>query len=82
MSNGQVYVFDKRKIDRQVEELNAQSNSGQPVSSVAFVTRNYQSSFKLSGLLVSQFDKLCFYELLSNGEYKYHPLLMESMNLF
>jgi hypothetical protein len=77
LANGQVYVFDKRKCDQQVEELNSVSGTVTPASSLQFIPKNPQSVFSASGLLVSQLDKLSFYELQENGEYKYHPLLME-----
>ena len=77
LGNGLVYVFDKRKIDKQVEELNTNSGTVTAVSSLQFIPKNTSTSFSASGLLVSNLDKLSFYELQDNNEYKYHPLLTE-----
>ncbi len=48
-----------------------------PVCSLQYVPRKEESSFKKSGLLVSQLDKLLFFESKQNEEYKCHPLLIE-----
>ena len=48
-----------------------------PVCSLQYVPRNEESSFKSSGLLVCQFDKLSFFESKQTEEYRCHPLLVE-----
>ena len=78
MANGQTYIFDKRKIDKQVEELNSSPENITPAASIQFIPKSPSSAFSASGLLVCQFDKVSFYEIQSNGEYKYHPLMMDS----
>jgi E3 ubiquitin-protein ligase RFWD3 len=78
MQSGQVLRFDKRKIDKHVDILNSELNNYSPVSNLQFVPKNNQYSRSSSGILVSQLDKLCFYEMNANGEYKYHPLLIEN----
>ena len=51
---------------------------GAPVCNLQYVSKNEESTFTQSGLLVAQLDKLSFFEANQIEEYKYHPLLVES----
>jgi len=51
---------------------------GAPVCNLQYVSKNEESKFTQSGLLVAQLDKLSFFEANQIEEYKYHPLLVES----
>lgn len=78
LGNGHVLTFDKRKIDKHVEVLNREAQNFSPVCSLQYVPKNNDSSFNRSGILVTQLDRLCFYENREDTEFSYHPLLLES----
>lgn len=44
LANGQVLLFDKRKIDSHVQILNADYNTGSPVCSLQFVPKHSETS--------------------------------------
>jgi E3 ubiquitin-protein ligase RFWD3 len=86
LANGQVLLFDKRKIDSHVLVINAANNNGSPVVSLSYAStrgaggnENSAMSFRSAGLIVATLDKVTFFERLRNDEeYRYAPLLLES----
>jgi E3 ubiquitin-protein ligase RFWD3 len=85
LQNGQVLIFDKRKIDKYLDKINCESSSKTPVCGLHFIPRHSTNSdnsinFNKSGLLVTQLDKVSFFEIkpANNNEYVYHPLINES----
>ncbi|CAF0874459.1 unnamed protein product [Brachionus calyciflorus] len=77
LANGQVLLFDRRKIDTHVQILNSDQNTFSPVCNLNYVPRN--DNFRKPGVLISQLDKVSFYETQSScEEYKCHSLLLES----
>ena len=46
LANGMVLTFDKRKIDKHIEQLNSETHNFSPVCSLQFVPKNQDSSFK------------------------------------
>jgi E3 ubiquitin-protein ligase RFWD3 len=79
LANGQVLLFDKRKIDSHVLVVNADFNSGAPVGNLNYASRDHSNmSFRSAGLIVSQHDKVSYFEKVKDDEYKYSPLLFEA----
>ncbi len=79
LANGHVLMFDKRKLDTHVQIMNQDYNNGSPVCNLNYAPRDVPNmSYRSSGLLVAQLDKISFFEHIKNEEYKYHTLLFES----
>jgi hypothetical protein len=73
-----VLTFDKRKTDKYIEILNEGSHNFSPVCSLQYVPKSPEAAFKSAGLLVTQLDRLCFFEEKENQSYVYNPLLLEN----
>lgn len=78
LGNGHVLTFDKRKTDKNVDILNSEVHTGTPVCSLQYVPKNTDAIFKESGLIVTQLDRLSFFQFRENEEFIYNPLLLES----
>ena len=81
LNSGRVQVFDRREVangettlSSSVETLSLSSQS--PIVSLQYIQKS--PSFHSSGLLVGSSEKCGFYEHLSNREYRYHALPIES----
>jgi hypothetical protein len=81
LKTGRIQVFDRRQVQigettlsSSIETLNLSSTS--PILCLQYIQKN--SNFQSNGLLVGSNDKSGFYEYISNCEYHFHELPIDS----
>lgn len=84
LNSGRVQVFDRRQVPNgettlssSVETLSLSSQS--PIVSLQYIQKS--DAFQSSGLIVGSSEKCGFYEHLTNREYRYHALPIESASI-
>jgi hypothetical protein len=85
LNTGRIQVFDRRQVQigettlsSSIETLSLSSSS--PILCLQYIQQN--SNFHSSGLLVGSNDKSGFYEYLSNCEYHFYELPIDSKSFF
>ena len=81
LNNGSIQVFDRRQaqmnettLSSSIEILNLSTSS--PIISLQYIQKS--ANFHSSGLLVGSNDKSGFFEYISNCEYHFHELPIDS----
>jgi len=81
LNNGQIQVFDRRQaqnngttLSSSIETLNLCVSS--PILSLQYIQKT--AFFPSNGLLVGSNNKCGFFEFLSNCEYQFHELPIDS----
>ncbi|XP_023276146.1 E3 ubiquitin-protein ligase RFWD3 [Seriola lalandi dorsalis] len=77
LSNGSVLVYDTRDTSTHVQELQP-LRSRCPVASLCYVPRAASSSFPCGGLIAGSLEGGCFWEQVSEDNYRPHVLPLET----